>query len=166
MKVPHLAIALFLILSTTANAQEATEEPGMTQAHLHDLILEAGTNVIISGNAVQFEFEGTELLCISDISADRMRIISPIANLAEVGSEQLLLALAANFHSVLDVRYAIGEGIVYSAYIHPLTPLGDEEVLSAISQVAQARNTFGVDYSSGALFFGGGAPKKSKGTDI
>ncbi len=152
----HLIFTLFLVLTCTANAQEMVMPSEMTQDRLQDLILEVGTNVIISGNIVRFTFDGAELLCVSDISADRMRIISPIIELAEVGSEQLLLALAANFHSALDARYAISDGIIYSAFIHPLTPLSDGEVISAIAQVARARNTFGNEYSSGALYFDGG----------
>ena len=57
-------------------------------------------------------------------------------------------------------RYdAISEGMLYSAYIHPLSPLTDDEVLSAIAQVAKANITFGTEYSSGALVFGGTATR-------
>ena len=153
----NLIFAIAIVFATVANAEEAAETHGMTQDHLHDLIHEVGSDVTISGNLVHFRFDGAELLCVSDANADRMRIISPIAELAEMDSEQLLLALAANFHSTLDVRYAISEGIVYSAFLHPLTPLSDEQAVSAIAQVARARNTFGNEYSSGEMFFGGRA---------
>ena len=104
---------------------------------------------------MQFTYDDVRLICISDTSADRMRIISPIVALAEIDSEQMLLALAANFHTVLDARYALSEGVIYAAYIHPLSPLSNAEVLSAIRQVATAKNTFGNEYSSGALVFPG-----------
>jgi hypothetical protein len=37
--------------------------------------------------------------------------------------------------------------------IHPLSPLTKEQVVSAIKQVAAARESFGDSYSSGTLFF-------------
>jgi len=41
----------------------------------------------------------------------------------------------------------------FAAFIHPLSPLTAEQVVSAIRQVASARATFGDSYSSGGLFF-------------
>ena len=155
-RMHHLLLVIFVLLAFTANAQQVETSPGMTKDRLHDLILEVGSDVLISGNMVQFTYDGAILLCISDSAADRMRIISPIIELSEIESEQLLMALAANFHTVLDARYAISDGVMYAAYIHPLRPLSDEEVYSAIRQVARARNTFGDEYTSGELFFGGG----------
>ena len=153
----HFSLAIFVLLASIADAQEVDVSRGMTQDRLHDLILEVGSDVVIAENMVRFTYDGADLLCISDVSADRMRIISPIVELSEVDSEQLLIALAANFHTALDARYAISDGVIYAAYIHPLRPLSDEEVLSAVRQVARARNTFGTEYSSGELFFGGGS---------
>ena len=155
-RMHYLFLAFFVLLASVANAQEADIAPGMTEGRLHDLILEIGSDVFISGNMVQFSYDGATLMCISDTVADRMRIISPIIELSEIEGEQLILALAANFHTALDARYAISDGVVYAAFIHPLRPLSDEEVYSAIRQVARARNTFGDEYTSGELFFGGG----------
>ena len=151
----YLVLTVFALLVAVTNSHAADITTGMTQDRLHDLILEAGSDVLISGNVVQFTFDGAELLCISDVAADRMRIVSPVIDLREIESEQLLIALAANFHTVLDARYAISYGAIYAAYIHPLSPLSDEQVISAIRQVASARNTFGNEYSSGELVFGG-----------
>jgi len=148
---------LIILLTAAANAQETAAPARMSQDQLQDLILEVGSDVFISGNVVRFTYDGAELLCVTDESADRMRIVSPIIELSAIDSEQLLLALAANFHTVLDARYAISDGIVYAAFIHPLGALSTAEVLSAIRQVATASNTFGDAYSSGELLFGGGA---------
>lgn len=87
-----------------------------------------------------------------------MRIISPITSLSEVDGEQFLLAMAANFNTALDARYAVSDSVIYAAYIHPLKPLSEMELLSAIKQVATGRNTFGDEYTSGKLFFGGDVP--------
>lgn len=156
--MPNLCIVILILLISAASAQEADRLPEMTQDRLHDIILELGSDVLISDHVARFTFDGATLMCISDASANRMRIISPIIGLSEVDSEQLLLALAANFHTALDARYAISDGVVYAAFIHPLRSLSDEEVVSAIRQVAAAHNTFGNEYSSGELFFPGMAP--------
>ncbi len=153
-------LILVLFAACPANAQQQISpsdmpRPGMTQDRLYDLIVDIGTDVVISGNIVQFSYDDVRLICISDSAADRMRIISPIVDLVEIGSDQMLLAFAANFHTVLDVRYALSDGVIYAAYIHPLSPLTNAEVLSAIRQVATARNTFGNEYTSGALVFPG-----------
>lgn len=51
--------------------------------------------------------------------------------------------LEANFHSALDVRYATSNGLVYAAYIHPLSLLRREEIHSALRHVAKLVKTFG-----------------------
>lgn len=156
-------ISMFVVISSLifmASSIRAEDETlfseasfSMSQDRLHDLILETGQNIVISKNVVRFNFGEVNLLCISDANADRMRIISPIAKVEELEQQQLVLALMANFHTALDVRYAIREGVIYAAFIHPLSPLTDQQVYSAISQVASANRTFGKEYSSGELVF-------------
>jgi hypothetical protein len=155
-RMSYVFLAACVLLAVTATAVEADSSNGMTEGRLHDLILEVGSDVLISTNVAQFTYHGATLMCISDTAADRMRIISPIIELEQIEADQLLFALAANFHTALDVRYALSDGVMYAAFIHPLRPLSDEEVYSAIRQVAKARNTFGNEYTSGELFFGGG----------
>lgn len=145
-------VAVLLACGLAAPGQAAD----MTQQRMHSIIQEAAGDAVVAGNMVRFTFDGVELLCVSDVAADRMRIISPIVALDSVDSEQMLLALMANFHSVLDARYAVSDGVLYAAYIHPLSPLADTEVVAAISQVATAARTYGGSYTSGELFFGGG----------
>jgi len=147
--------SLIAILIALCLPHAHADKAPMTQEKLQDLILDIATDVVISGNSIQFDVDGTRLICVSDENADRMRIVAPIMSLAETESEQIMLAMAANFHSVLDARYAIGSGIVYAAYLHPLSSLTAEELDAAITQVAVAQQTFGTDYSSGVLVFPG-----------
>ena len=63
--------------------------------------------------------------------------------------------MAANFHTALDGRYATSEGVLYAAFIHPLSPLTEEELASALRQVAALARNFGTTYSSDALLYGG-----------
>ena len=151
----RLVFLLFcLVLSGFAYAEEKGIKK-MTQAELHRLIQQYADDVKIDGSVVQFNYKGVDLVCVSDSTANRMRIISPITTLENIDTQQLVIAMAANFHSVLDARYAISDGLVYSAFIHPLGSLSQQDLESAIRQVAQAKLTFGTEYSSGELFFPG-----------
>ena len=64
--------------------------------------------------------------------------------------------MQANFDSTLDARYSVANGVVWSAFILPLSPLSDEEFISGLAQAMTAATTFASTYSSGALIFRGG----------
>jgi hypothetical protein len=89
-----------------------------------------------------------------------MRIIAPIVETKDVEEEQLLNMLVANFHSALDVKYALSDEVIWSVFIHPLKELSDHQVLDAIDQVFSAATTFGTSYSSTDLVFPGNTKKK------
>ena len=97
------------------------------------------------------------MLCVTDVRANRMRIISPITQADLLTKDLMLDALTANFHTALDVRYAISQGLVWSAFIHPLQELSDYEVEEALNQVYLAAATFGTTFSSTPMVFGAGA---------
>ncbi|GAA4279048.1 hypothetical protein JJQ60_07160 [Aquimarina mytili] len=108
----------------------------------------------VSGNW-KFIYKQIPMLCVTDETNNRMRIISPITESDNLDKDLLLDAMTANFHSALDVKYAISNGILWSVYIHPLKELTNEQVESAISQVYFAAKTFGTTFSSTQLLFGG-----------
>ena len=62
--------------------------------------------------------------------------------------------LDANFHSALDARYAVSEGIVYALFLHPISSLTPQQIVSALDQVVSLVTTFGTSFSSGQLQFG------------
>lgn len=103
----------------------------------------------------KFAIEDRLLICITDEPNNRMRIISPITELNNLPEEELLNALTANFHTALDVKYAISDGALWSVYIHPLRELTESQLESAILQVYNAAETFGTFYSSTNLSFPG-----------
>ncbi len=160
MKSKLVLSLLALSLSGTAVA-----EP-MTQEALHESIAAYAEIIDVQDNVTVFEYDGAQLICISDANADRMRIISEIMDVEKLPVEQLYLSMHANFHSALDARYAIGDNKLYSAFIHPLSPITVEQIESAIRQVATLRMTFGTDYTSGELFFPGTAEPDSSDVDI
>lgn len=115
-----------------------------------------GQNISEKGNVIEFLYKKVPLVLVYDINADRMRLVSPIIEVKDIDEEILHKAMEANFHSALDARYAISNGVVWSAFIHPMSELSKNFFKSAIDQVATAHLTFGSQYSSGSLIFGGG----------
>jgi len=68
----------------------------------------------------------------------------------------------ANFHTALDIKYAISDDVLWSAFIHPLRELTVAQVKDALSQVYYANITFGTTYTSTDLVFPGKAKKEAK----
>lgn len=128
----------------------------MTNDRLDAIIRKLDEHAERSGSTLSFTIGGRRLLLITDEQADRMRIMTPVADVGVVSSEASLRMLQANFDTALDARYAIALDKVWSAFIHPLATLTEDELLSGISQVATLAATYGTTYSSGALVFQGG----------
>ncbi len=128
----------------------------MTQAGLEQIIHEISAEAEGRGGVVEFVHDGLFMACISDTLFDRMRLIAPIVEEDQVTEKQKRAVLAANFHTALDARYATSDGVLYAAFIHPLSPLTEEELASAIRQVAALARNFGTTYSSDELIYGGG----------
>ena len=70
--------------------------------------------------------------------------------------------MVANFHSVLDVKYALSDEIIWSVFTHPLKELSEHQVEDAIKQVYAAALTFGGSYSSTDMVFPGNTKKVEK----
>lgn len=143
----HILIFIFSVLSINLHAQ------AMNNDKLNGIIYTLSDTVQGENGSWQFIVDELAFICITDQIHNRMRIISPIAELAEVTDEELLRCMEANFHSALDARYAISDGILWAAFIHPLRELTKDQVISAITQVYSTAQTFGTYYSSGELSF-------------
>ena len=131
----------------------------MNNARLGKIIQQNARNFQGKEGFWEFEFSGVEMACLTDAEHDRMRIIAPITKVAALKAEQRDKMLEANFHSALDARYAISKGVVWAAYIHPLSALQESEVQPAMQQVAGLVQTFGTTYSSSDLVFRGTSEK-------
>ena len=103
----------------------------------------------------RFEYQHRSLLVLSDEMHNRMRIITPVAEVNDLGEQICLMALTANFDRALDARYAINGDYLWSAYIHPLQELTDDQFLDGLRQVVTLADNFGTSFSSGDLMFGG-----------
>lgn len=125
----------------------------VTKAQLLEQISTIGEAVQVNDNVVNFNYRGIPEVLIFDEAANRMRLMSPIVEVQQVDNGLLLNALEANFHSVLDARYAVSNDVIWSVFIHPLDDLSESLLGSAVSQVAVAHATFGREFTSGDLIF-------------
>jgi hypothetical protein len=91
-----------------------------------------------------FTYTDVEMARLTSVPHDHMRVVAPIGPEGQRTDQHRKRMLDGNFHSALEVRYATSNGLVYAAYIHPLSPLRCEEVQSALQQVAELVKTFGI----------------------
>jgi len=153
-KIPCMLLSI-IIAMLFSSLSLASDEP-MNNDRLEEIIKRIDTSAQGKPGFWRFIVEGREVSVITDERANRMRIIVPIAPADKIPNEKLVRMMQANFDSALDARYSIAKDIVWSAFIHPLKELGDEEFLSGLGQAVNLALTYGEGYSSGALIFGGG----------
>jgi hypothetical protein len=151
----------FLLICSSALTLSAQLNP-MTNGDLGKIIYVVADSIKGSEGNWQFMIKDRFLVCITDEAHDRMRIMSPIIEQKKLDYKELLKLMEANFHTALDVKYAISDEILWSVYIHPLKALQKSEVLSAINQVYTAALTFGTTYNSTGLSFPDIKQKKEK----
>ncbi len=153
---------LFSLLTMTATFAGAVDDnqPAkkgkMNNARLDLLIRKIDKDANGKPGFWRFSVEDTIVTVVTDERADRMRIIIPIVEAKELDEKMMFRLLQANFDSALDARYSIAKGLLWSAYIHPLSSLDDITFLSAIGQSVNLLKTYGSNFSSGALIFKGG----------
>jgi hypothetical protein len=145
-----LLVTAFATLACASDPVEP-ERPRMTRADLEEALRAIDPEASGRPGAIELTYNGVKMACISDTTFGRMRLVAPIGGAAELTPTQVGAILEANYHSALDARYALSQGILYAAFIHPLGPLTPEEILSAVRQVSNLVLTFGSSYSSGEL---------------
>ena len=145
----YLPILAILLSGFFAQAQ-------MTNEKLEEILTQEVDSIDGFTGRWQMKLKDLPMIVLTDATNDRMRIIAPIIEVSRLNEDLLLDCLTANFHSALDVKYAISDNVLWSVYVHPLSPLSEEEVRSAVQQVFMAAATFGTSFSSTPLLFGGG----------
>lgn len=162
----QIFIGLLILAGTTLLGAGPVEQPKtvpprsetMTIQMLQGLLKEVAQDLKGESGQWRFTYGGIDMAILTSVTHDRTRIIAPIGPDADLSAEQRQRMLEANFHSALDARYATSNGIVYAAYLHPLSSLRQDEVRSALQQVTQLVKTFGTTYSSNDLSFGSPSP--------
>lgn len=147
-------------------ADNAAQAAPMTNARLEQLIRRLDPQAQGQGGFWRLTVEQRPVLVITDEKADRMRIVTPVAQVAEVAPETWYRLLQANFDTTLDARYAVAKDTLWGAYIHPLGSLRDAEFLAGIGQVVNLALTYGTTYSSGLLTFRGGDSAQPRQRDL
>lgn len=148
--------------ASEGQAPDPSEQPAPDPARLKALerieaVIEAlDPNAVRTANNWQFTLDESQVMVVTDVTNDRMRIITPIAMAAALSPEALRRLLQADFDSALDARYAIAQDLVWGTFIHPLESLTTREFASGVLQTKSLADTFGTSFSSGALTYGGG----------
>jgi hypothetical protein len=125
----------------------------MDQNRLERIFADEVDAIVGPSGALQTKVDGISVYCISDPAHDRMRIVAPIARVGGLDPRLHEVLLRANFHSTRDARYAISEDVVFAAFLHPISSLSPELIVSALEQVVALANNFGTTYSSSNLEF-------------
>lgn len=134
----------------------------MNNARL-DSLLHLVVDTIVGGEGRwELKLPQINMLVITDEAHDRMRIISPVRNIEDASPEEIFACMEANFHSALDVKYALSDQVIWVAFIHPLSPLSDGQLLDALRQVRAATLTYGTLYSSTDMVFPGSQAEKKR----
>lgn len=170
MKLKSIMI-LALVLGTSATiaaAQEPDTTPdgtppvsagsagAMTGEHLISLIKSVDDKASNQGNTWQFTFQEHPIILVYDEKADRMRMFTPIGPESALDAGLMRRMLQANFDSALDARYAVANKLIWGVFIHPLSPLNQDQFTSAIVQLLNVATSFGSSFTSGLFTFGGG----------
>jgi hypothetical protein len=160
-------LALFMLISS-GTARALTPESGemqsdaMTRERMEAVIRKLVGSATGEPGALEFTYRGVQMACVSDTRHDRMRIIAPVTTVESMTVEQTRRVLEANFHTALDARYGASQGLLFAAYIHPLSSLTEQQIESALLQVAELARSFGSTYTSGLLGYGVQEPADDK----
>jgi hypothetical protein len=129
----------------------------MTIDELAELLAQTTDEFRQSPTHWQFIHDGIPMACLTDPGYDRMRIIAPITELSELDDATKDAVIEANFHTALDARYGSSNGLLFAAFLHPLSSLEDALARSALDQVASLVHTFGSHFTSGSIEFSSGS---------
>ncbi|WP_428515978.1 hypothetical protein [Roseovarius sp.] len=155
-----LALVTLPLMATAQDSETPTPdtpiEAPMTLDRLDTILKSLDESTRTDGRVWQLTIADTPVLIITDPDNDRMRALSPVADLEDVQVDTLQRMMQANFDTALDARYAIAKDMVWSTYIHPLAPLEKDQLISGLGQVVNLVQTYGTLYTGGAMQFGGG----------
>ncbi len=155
--IPLVLFAAFALptLAQDTEAPEATEGP-MTYEQLGRIIFALDPDAEPQGPGFLLTIAEVTVLVVVDPASDRMRAMVPVTEVTSLSQEELVRAMQANFDTALDARYAIANGMLWSTFIHPLSPLEKDQFISGLGQTVNAALTYGTLYSGGLMQFNGG----------
>lgn len=146
----------FVLEEEPAAPAEVAPEIEAILGQMDEVIKALDSKATRTGNSWQFTLEERVMLVVTDTTAGRMRIITPIALIADLPDGAMARLMQANFDTALDARYAVAQDLVWGAFLHPLDTLTQRDFASGILQTHSIGETFGTTFSSGAISYGGG----------
>ena len=159
-----MALRALPVVAQEVEAPEAdtpqTEAPlgegPMTYEKLGRIIFALDPDARPQGPGVVLSIAEVNVLVVVDPASDRMRAMVPVAEVSGLTPNDLYRMMQANFDTALDARYAIANDTLWSTFIHPLSPLEKDQLISGLGQVVNAAKTYGTLYSGGLMQFNGG----------
>ena len=168
LTVLFITTASFISANEPGNSAETSPEPDhgsaaidepknpMTGARLGELVQIVDANASHQGSSWQFTFQDRPFILVFDEKADRMRMFTPIGPEDALTPDLMRRMLQANFDSALDARYAVANKLIWGVFIHPLSPLDQDQFASAVVQILNVATSFGNTFSSSLFTYGGG----------
>ena len=166
-----LTLACLMLLSTHgmppslgAEPDQAQPAEGPTDYAALDRFIREYTDEAEGGNGRwAFVVDGVTVMVLADQAADRMRIMTPVAQVESFQDGEYQRLMEANYDRALDARYAINDGVLWSAFIHPMGSLSHEQFDDGLNQVVRLAANFGTSYASTDLVFAPGGQQPDGG---
>lgn len=154
MFISTMAFANVDTLEATNQKHNKIPPSGMNNELLEQILKDNGTVLKGSLGFWQVQYMDRVLTVVTDVGHNRMRIMTAIIEKKDLKKAQTIELLQAQFDRALDVKYALYNDILWSAFVHPLKELTEDQVKDAMSQVYYAAHNFGGSYRSTDLQFG------------
>lgn len=148
-----MIIRLLVALHLFAFPAAAQDSP-MDLTRLTEIIRKLDPEAEIKGFHMQLTIQDVPVSIVTDPVADRMRAFVPIRSAEVMTEDELMRVLQANFDTALDARYAVANNRLWAVFIHPLSPLEGDQLISGLGQTVNLALTYGSLYTGGAFTFG------------
>ncbi|MEL7256160.1 MAG: hypothetical protein AAGL23_18460 [Pseudomonadota bacterium] len=140
----------------TPQSETPVGEGPMTYEKLGRILFALDPDAQPQGPGFVLTIAEVTVLVVVDPASDRMRAMVLVSEVSGLTPNDLFRMMQANFDTALDARYAIANDTLWSTFIHPLSPLEKDQLISGLGQVVNAAKTYGTLYSGGLMQFNGG----------
>lgn len=126
----------------------------MDQARIEKLFSQQVDAIEGPSGALRTVEDGVEVYLLTDPANDRMQLIASVASADQVDPRVFNILLQANHFLTVDARYSVSNGVIYAVYLHPISSLTEDELVSGLEQVIALSKNFGTTFSSGKIELG------------
>ena len=162
MRVHVVFTVGLLLLAASVNAEEEQSvdaDTSPTNNAAMDRFIRATSDEVEGGDGQWMLTVGDRpVMVLTDELANRMRIMTPVADADSLDQRDLIVLMEANFDKALDARYALWQGTLWSVFIHPLGELSADRFDAGLLQTVTLADNYGTTYTSTDRTFGPGDP--------